>query len=282
MNRDGPIGIFDSGVGGLSVWREVVRELPLEDTLVFADQAHVPYGPRPTDEIRALTLRSAQYLRARGCKALVVACNTASAAALKLLRDGFPDWPVIGMEPAIKPAAALTRSGTIGVMATSATFQGRLFQATAGRYAQGVKLIEQICEGLVERVEAGDFDDLATDTLLEHLLTPMLAAGADVIVLACTHYPFLLDAIRRVVGPDVAVLDPAPAVARYLRTVLNERELGTHRSRPARHRFVTSGEPQRFARIVARLIGERGSVTCAPWTASDEVAFDETAEPVSR
>ncbi len=245
-----PIGIFDSGVGGLSVWREMVRALPHEEMLYFADQAHVPYGPRPAAQIRGFCETITRWLLGQGCKAVVVACNTASAAALKHLRDTFPGVPVIGMEPAVKPAAALTRAGVVGILATPATFQGRLFQATAGRHASGIRLVNQVCDGLAEHVERGDPDDPRTLALLDCYLGAVLDQGADVVVLACTHYPFLMEAIRRRCGPGVTVIDPAPAIARHLAHTLRARGMLASRDEPGRSRFCTSGEAAALQRFL--------------------------------
>lgn len=256
----GSIGVFDSGVGGLSVWREIVRQLPHEDTVYFADQAHVPYGPRSQDEIRAFCHDIVEFLIARGCKAIVVACNTASAAALKYLRETFPQLPVIGMEPAVKPAAAMTRSRVVGILATPATFQGRLFRATAGRHASGIELIEQVCDGLAEVVESGQLDGPQTEAVLRGFLLPMLTAGADTVVLACTHYPFLIEPIRRIVGPAVSVIDPAPAIARHLGDVLDAGGLAAHRDRSGHHVFFTSGDAEAFRAMMLRLTGVHGTV----------------------
>lgn len=260
-----PIGILDSGVGGLSVWREVVRQLPHEATVYFADQAHVPYGPRGEAQIRAFVEAIARFLLARRCKALVVACNTASAAALRHLRDVLPGTPVIGMEPAVKPAVATTRSRAVGIMATPATFEGRLFRATAGRHATGIRLINQVCDGLAEAVEAGRLDDTHTEAMLRGFLQPMLDAGADTIVLACTHYPFLLEAIRRIVGHDVTVIDPAPAVARHLGNVLADHGLTAETGTPGAHLFYTTGDAAAFAEATETLVGVRGTVCSARW-----------------
>ncbi|MBL8200944.1 MAG: glutamate racemase [Chromatiales bacterium] len=263
---EGPIGVFDSGVGGLSVWREIVRALPHEDTIYFADQVHVPYGPRGEIEIRGFCDVIARYLLDRGCKALVVACNTASAAALKHLRDTLPGIPTIGMEPAVKPAVALTKNGVVGIMATPATFQGRLFQATAGRHATGIRLVNQVCDGLAEHVEAGDLGGPDTEALLRRCLAPILEAGADTIVLACSHYPFVIDTIRRIAGPGVAVIDPAPAIARHLGDVLARHGLSGREPRPGEHRFVTSGDPGRFSAALARLAGVQSPVEAVRWS----------------
>jgi glutamate racemase len=260
-----PIGIFDSGVGGLSVWREIVRELPHEDTVYFADQAHVPYGPRPQEQIRHFCDAITRFLISRSCKAVVVACNTASAAALKHLREAFATLPTIGMEPAVKPAALATKSGVVGIMATPATFQGRLFQATAGRYAGGIRLINQVCNGLADRVEAGDLDSAETEALLRGYVQPILDAGADTIVLACTHYPFLIAPIRRIAGAAVDVIDPAPAIARYLHRILEQRGLLGPAAHAGRHMFYTTGDTGPYQRVLERLSGENGPVCAARW-----------------
>ena len=252
-----PIGIFDSGLGGLSVWRQVVHHLPHESVIYLADQAHVPYGQRSAQEIRAYCHEIAAQLIAMGCKAIVVACNTASAVALEPLRQAFPQLPILGLEPAVKPAVELTRTGVVGVMATPATFQGELYRATVGRWAGDVRVVEQVCIGLADLVEMGELEGHRCDALLSSFLSPMLQAGADTIVLGCTHYPFVIEAIRRLVGPGLAVLDPAPAVARHLREVLAGHGLLCAATACAEHQFFTSAEPQAFDRSVARLVGAR-------------------------
>ncbi|MEY4297964.1 MAG: glutamate racemase [Cyanobacteriota bacterium] len=261
-----PIGIFDSGVGGLSVWRQVVHHLPAESVLYLADQAHVPYGSRSAAEIQGFCLAVADQLVERGCKALVVACNTASAVALQPLRRRYPELPILGLEPAVKPAVAHTRSGVVGVMATPATFQGQLYRATVGRHASSVRVVEQVCIGLADLVEAGELEGPACDALLQRFLEPMLAAGADTIVLGCTHYPFVIEAIRRLVGPGLAVLDPAPAVARHLGHVLRQR--GLLRAGAAvggSHGFFTTADPAAFDRALLHLVGLRSSSAPLRW-----------------
>ena len=255
---DAPIGIFDSGVGGLSVWRQVVHHLPAEAVLYLADQAHVPYGQRSAAEIQVFCTGIADQLLQLGCKAIVVACNTASAIALEPLRRAFPGVPILGLEPAVKPAVELTRSGVVGVMATPATFQGELYRATVGRWAGDVQVVEQVCIGLADLVEQGELEGERCDAVLRGFLQPMLQAGADTVVLGCTHYPFVIEAIRRLGGPSLAVLDPAPAVARHLGEVLSREGLLRQSSgdpHPQRHRFLTTGDPRRFDRAVARLVG---------------------------
>jgi glutamate racemase len=253
MSNSSPIGIFDSGVGGLSVWREIARQLPHEDTVYFADQIHIPYGPRSLQEIRMFSEAIARFLLARGCKLIVVACNTASAAALKYLRATFPDVPFVGMEPAVKPAAETTRTGVVGVLATPATFQGELFASVVERFANGVQLINQVCPGLVEQVEAGRVNTPDTLDMLDRFLLPIRAANADTIVLGCTHYPFVIEAVRQL-APGVNVIDPAPAVARQVERVLRERGLRCDDDRAGTGRFITSGDLARFQIILQALV----------------------------
>ena len=261
-----PIGLFDSGVGGLSIWRQVVHALPSESLLYVADQANVPYGHRSADEIQANSLGIADYLVAQGCKAIVVACNTASAVALEPLRQRFPQLPILGLEPAVKPAVLLTRSGVVGVMATPATFQGQLYRATVGRYATAVQVVEQVCVGLAELVEQGDLEGPDCDARLMGYLQPMLDAGADTIVLGCTHYPFVIESIRRLVGPAMAVLDPAPAVARHLADVLGQAGLlATDPAGALAPRFGTTADPLAFNRALSRLVGVSSSSQALTW-----------------
>jgi len=261
-----PIGLFDSGVGGLSIWRQVVHALPSESLLYVADQANVPYGHRSADEIQANSLGIADYLVAQGCKAIVVACNTASAVALEPLRQRYPQLPILGLEPAVKPAVQLTRTGVVGVMATPATFQGQLYRATVGRYATAVQVVEQVCVGLAELVEQGDLEGPDCDARLMGYLQPMLDAGADTIVLGCTHYPFVIESIRRLVGPAMAVLDPAPAVARHLADVLGQAGLLAMDSAGVlAPRFATTADPLAFNRALSRLVGVSSSSQALTW-----------------
>ncbi|MEB3333637.1 MAG: glutamate racemase [Cyanobacteriota bacterium] len=250
-----PIGVFDSGVGGLSVWREIVRQLPSESTLYVADSAHVPYGNRRRGEVLAFSEALSGELIARGCKVIVVACNTASAVALDALRERYPKVPILGLEPAVKPAISLSKTKVVGVMATPATFQGRLFRATVGRYAAGVRLVEQVCLGLADCVESGASEE-DLERLLEGFLAPMLDANADTIVLGCTHYPFVLDTIRRLAGPDRRVIDPAPAVAAHLAHVLGAGGLAAPADAKPSHRFLTTGSAARFEAASQRLLGQ--------------------------
>lgn len=255
------IGIFDSGLGGLSVWREVARHLQGHDTLYVADQVNIPYGSRPAAEIRRLAHGIARFLIERGCDPIVVACNTASAAALASLRAAFPQTSFVGMEPAVKPAAATTQRRVVGVLATPATFQGDLFAQTVERFAADVEVIRQVCPGLVERIEMGDVETPEVRQLLESFLAPSLAAGADTIVLACTHYPFVRRSIEALVGPEITVIDAAPAVARQV-----GRFVGSAPGDPAvPGTFWTTGEPSRFEEVASRLLQRSTPARRAVW-----------------
>lgn len=260
MGNRQPIGVFDSGIGGLSVWRELARQLPAESTLYLADQARIPYGPLPAEEVRAFAEAITGALLERGCKAIVVACHTASAAALKALRERHPGVPFVGMEPAVKPAALHSKSRVVGVLATPGTLQGRMFASVVERFAAGVTVVRQPCPGLVERIEHGELDAPATEALLRELLRPMLEAGADVIVLACTHYPFVEPLVRRIAGDAVQIIDPAPAVVRQLRRVLAEHGLLAEPDGMPAHRFLTTGEPAVLARALSELVGVAAKV----------------------
>ena len=267
-----PIGLFDSGVGGLSVLRAIRQQTPLEPVLFLADQAHVPYGPRSLEEVRLFSEGITRYLLGRGAKLIVVACNAASAAALQHLRQVFPDVSFVGMEPAVKPAAETTRSGVVGVLATPATFQGALYASVIERFASSVTVLQNTCPGLVSQIEAGQLDGLETRRILETALKPMLEKGVDTIVLGCTHYPFVIPLIQEITGPQVRVIDPAPAVARQVGRLLDARGLRSAsaineeaRPRRAELRFLTTGDPARFQALLSQLFGEGGKIESLLW-----------------
>ncbi len=260
------IGIFDSGVGGLSVAREIMAQLPAQRLIYLADQAHAPYGQRSLAEIRAFSDGIARFLLAQGAQLIVVACNTASAAALHWLRAQMPETPFVGMEPAVKPATSRTRTGHVGVIATAATFQGELFASLLDRYANNVTVHTQVCPALVPLVEAGALDSARTRAAVQEYLTPLLAAGIDELVLGCTHYPFLRPLIEATVGPDVEVIDPAPAVARQVARVLAQRGwLAGGAAGRAAHRFFTTGSPGAFRQALRGLLGVNAGVRRATW-----------------
>lgn len=261
------VGVFDSGVGGLSVWREIARQLPAQDLIYLADQAHVPYGPRPISQIREFATAISRFLISAGAQLIVVACNTASAAALYELRKIFPAVPFVGMEPAIKPAAQASRSGVIGVIATPATFQGELFASLIDRFASSVQVLTQVCPGLVEAVEAGDLASPETEALLRHCLKPLTETAMDTLVLGCTHYPFLASLIRRAVGPEVHIIDPAPAVARQVGRVLSHHGWTDAGYRQGKRLFFTTGDVDALTRTLDFLIDvpEPVDVRAARW-----------------
>ncbi len=256
------IGVFDSGVGGLSVLREIRAQLPAADLLYFADQAHVPYGPRPAAEIRRFSEAIARFLLERGAQVIVVACNTASAAALQALRATFPAVPFVGMEPAVKPAAERSRARAVGVLATPATFQGELFASVVDRFAQGVTLLPQVCPGLVQQVEAGELATPATTALLREYLQPLVDQGIDSLVLGCTHYAFLIPTIAEVAGPGVEIVDPAPAVARQVRRVA---ERLAHGDEAGRLTLASSGDVGKLVEFAGRCAGLRGEAVAVGW-----------------
>lgn len=258
-----PIGVFDSGVGGLSVLRAIRKQMPHEPVVYFGDQGHVPYGPRPIEEVRAFSEEVTRFLLAQGARLIVVACNAASAAALHSLRQIFPGVPFVGMEPAVKPAAETTRAGLVGVLATPVTFQGALYASVVERFAHGVTLLQDTCPGLVGQIEKGELDSPATRAILQSALRPMLEKGIDTVVLGCTHYPFVIPLIEQIAGPGVRVIDPAPAVARQVGRLLGVFE-GRSRGR-GEMRFYTSGETAAFGRLLPSLLGESGPVYAVRW-----------------
>ena len=218
-----PLGVFDSGVGGLSVVHAIMTELPNERLVYIADNANCPYGPRPPEEIFELSLGISHCLIQRGAKAIVVACNTASAAALSTLRNEL-DVPFIGMVPAVKPAILSTHSGVVGVLATPGTLHGRLYEEVVSQYGADVQVLANPCPGLVELIEAGELAGARTEALLRRCIDPLVEAGADRLVLGCTHYPFVIPTIERLYGGRLEVIEPSQAIARQVRRVLSERE----------------------------------------------------------
>ena len=256
------VGVFDSGLGGLSIVREIVRELPDERIVYYADTRHMPFGPRPLAEVREIAFGIVERLLAAPVKAVVVACNTASAAALKALRLAFAGVIFVGMEPAVKPAAAETRSGKVGVLATQAAFQGELFESVVARFAAGVEVIRQPCPGLAEFIESHPPDHPALRPRLEKFILPLVERGVDEIVLACTHYPLAMETIKDICGPGVRVVDPSPAIARRLRQVLAERRLLAS-SGGGGLESMASGDPAAFSRQASLILGREISASPA-------------------
>lgn len=246
------IGVFDSGLGGMSVVVELRRLLPRADILYYADSGRAPYGPRPLEQVRTFSEQITSHLLEAGADMVIVACNAASAASLHELRRRHAAVPFVGMEPAVKPAAATTRSGVVGVLTTAATFQGALFSSVIDRFATDVTVEAAICDGWVELVEAGDTEGPAVEEAVRRHVQPLLAAGADTLVLGCTHYPFLAAAIGRVAGPAVTLVDPAPAVARQAQRIAMEIDASEGTGSLA---VETSGDHVRVAAGIERLTG---------------------------
>lgn len=261
----GTIGVFDSGLGGLSVLRAIRHELPSQPVIYIGDQFHVPYGQRSLEEVRQFSTEVTRFLLSQGAELIVVACNTASAAALHSLRQEFPHVPFVGMEPAVKPAAEQTHTGVVGVLATYATFQAALYASLVERFANGVSLLQDPCIGLVAEIEKGNLDGAETKAILNRALQPMLTKGIDTVVLGCTHYPFVIPAVKEIVGPAVRVIDPAPAVARQTRRMLSDHGLLVEGNQPATVNYFTTGDPAQMQKLLPSFIGETGSVTRAVW-----------------
>lgn len=256
LRTNAPIGVFDSGVGGLSVLRAIRAELPLEDLLYVADSGYAPYGDRDADFIADRATTITELLLDAGVKAIVVACNTATVVAIEKLRAWCP-VPVVAMEPAIKPAAQTTQSGVVGVLATSRTLASPSVARLCAAYGKDIEILLQPCPGLVEQVEKAQLHSEATRELLVRYLSPLLRAGADTIVLGCTHYPFLAPLIREIVGPDVAIIDPATAVAKELARRLNGNLMSISGERAAEVSFFSSTAIKEASLIISALWGKR-------------------------
>lgn len=268
-----PIGVFDSGVGGLSVLRSIREQMPEESVLYFGDQGHVPYGPRSMGQIQSFSAGITRFLLDHDSKLIVVACNTASAAALTYLRESFPGVSFVGMEPAVKPAAETTKTGRVGVLATPATFQGALYASVVERFGAGVELFQHTCPGLVSQIEKGELDSAATRAILEDALHPMLEKNIDTVVLGCTHYPFVIPLIQEVVGgaERVRVIDPAPSVAKQAKRLLEAAGMKNPAGSRASIRFFTSGDVESMKSMLPVLLGEMGDVELAVWQNDEEV-----------
>lgn len=263
-----PIGIFDSGAGGLSILSGIHRLLPAEHLLYVADSAHAPYGPKGHDYILARSEHIVQFLLRRGVKAVVVACNTATAAAIVELRARHA-LPLIGMEPAVKPAAAATRSGVVGVLATQGTIGSEKFLHLKNRFHHAVEFVTSACPGLVQEIERPQPDLLILRGLLRQFIEPMLAQGADTLVLGCTHYSLVRTEIQAIAGPDVGLIDAGDAVARELQRRLAQAGLlqpdaGTAAGGAAAVEFFTSGDPQQQAQLLGRYWGQSITVERLP------------------
>ena len=263
-----PIGVFDSGIGGLTILRAIRELMPAQPVIYLGDQAHVPYGVKQPEEIRTYTKAITKYLLDRGVKLIVVACNTASVVSLKYLREEFPHVPFVGMEPAVKPAAEQTHSRVVGVLATYATFQGEVYNSVVERFAKGVTLLQDPCLGLVGQIEKGDLNGPETRHLLEKILHPMIEKGIDTVVLGCTHYPFVIPLIKEIVGPAVKVIDPSPAVARQVQRLLNEHGWLAEGHQQADLELISTAEPAQMEAQLPILLGFSHKVHSVCWQES--------------
>ncbi|MDF9409071.1 glutamate racemase [Pelotomaculum isophthalicicum JI] len=264
MSCDRPIGLFDSGMGGLSVMREVRCLLPAEDLLYFADSAYCPYGSKPPEVIRARAFAIGDFLIAKGVKMIVIASNTTTVASLDAARKRF-HIPVVGVEPAVKPAVSATCNGNIGVLATGVTLAGERFSHLLEKFGDGVNVYTQPCPGLVELVEAGKHESPEAEALISRYLDPMLAREVDTIVLGCTHYPFLRPLVEKQAGSGIKVIDTGEAVAKQVARVLKEMEIAAKNNKPGRESFYTSGDPSVVEPVVRFLWGD-SQLTVKKWS----------------
>ena len=256
MNANRPIGIFDSGVGGISVLKHIHALMPHEDLIYLADSKYAPYGSKTAQEITQRCLILCDDLLQKNVKAIVVACNTATAAAIDTLRDTF-DIPIIGMEPAVKPAAEASKNGVIGVLATVGTLKSAQFAALLEAYGRDVKVVTQACVGLVECIERGELDTPETKALIRQYTAPLLAEGADTIVLGCTHYPFVKQVIQEIVGQEITLIDTGAAVAKQLKRQLEEKGLLSISKEKAEVTFWTNSEAENAEKVTEKLWGEQ-------------------------
>lgn len=262
MNAQLPIGVMDSGVGGLSVLRELLVALPDEHFVYLADEAYLPYGDKPIHEIAARTLRIAEWFYAQPCKAMVLACNTATAAAAESIRQHFPNWMVLGIEPAVKPAALMSASGRVGILATSNTLASEKFRRLVARFEDVADVVSVPCPGLVELIERQPLPWPEVDNLLRPRVKALIDQAVDVIVLGCTHYPFVAQTIAKFAGNGVQIIDTGIPVARHLKQRLNEEGCQQNANPPAltpqqRVRFLTTGSVEEFRSKLSGLLGEK-------------------------
>ena len=259
--------------------RAIREQMPAESIIYFGDQEHIPYGPRPMEQIRNFSEAITKFLLERDAKIIVVACNTASAAALKYLREKFPNTQFVGMEPAVKPAAEYTHTGKVGVLATPATFQGALYASVVERFANGVELFQNTCNGLVQQIEHGNLEGKQTRKILENALLPMLENNIDTVVLGCTHYPFVIPLIQEIAGGSVRVIDPAPAVAKQTERLLEAQGIRNESNTKGSIRFYTSGDVEQLKSLLPILFGELGDIQKVEWFTDSYHRENLTAEP---
>jgi glutamate racemase len=244
-----PIGIFDSGVGGTSIWKEIHNLLPNENTFYLADSKNAPYGSKGKDAIIELCIKNTEYLLNKNCKIIVVACNTATTNAIDYLREHY-NIPFIGIEPAIKPAALQTKTNAIGILATHGTLSSALFSKTAGMFSKNINIVEQVGEGIVDLIETGKLHSPEMKSLLEIYLIPMLKANIDYLVLGCTHYPYLMPLLVDILPKNVKIIDSGEAVARQTKAVLLKNNLLNNEVRSIKNEFFTNGNPKVMAKLL--------------------------------
>ena len=242
MSKNSPIGIFDSGVGGTSIWKEIHSLLPLEHTIYLADSDNAPYGEKPPEEITRLSIKNTEKLLAMGCKIIVVACNTATTNSIQILRSTY-NIPFIGIEPAIKPAALQTKTRCIGILATKGTLSSALFAKTSDLYSKDTKVIEVVGKGLVQEIERGNKDSTQVEGMLVEMLQPMVEAGIDYLVLGCSHYPYLIPTLQKILPAHVTIIDSGMAVAKQTKLVLQSLDLLTEEQQ-SKPEFFTNGDPE--------------------------------------
>ena len=245
-----PIGIFDSGVGGTSIWKEIHSLIPNENTIYLADSKHAPYGNKSQEKIIELSIKNTELLLEKGCKLIVVACNTATTNAIKTLRESYP-IPFIGIEPAIKPAALQTKTKTVGVLATKGTLTSNLFHKTTNLFAEGITVIEQVGEGLVELIECGKTNSQEMKALLQIYTKPLIKANIDYLVLGCTHFPYLIPQLTDILPKHIKIIDSGEAVARQTKSVLEQFNLQNLKIINSKNQFYTNGNPE----VMASLLG---------------------------
>lgn len=249
MNKQ-PIGIFDSGVGGTSIWKEIHQLLPNESTIYLADSKYAPYGSKSADEILSLCIKNTSFLMEKGCKIIVVACNTATTNAIQYLRTHY-DIPFIGIEPAIKPAALKTKTKAVGILATKGTLSSELFHSTSELFAKNIAIHEQVGKGLVELIESGKKDSSEMTELLKSYCLPMIEKNIDYLVLGCTHYPYLIPQLKKILPETVTIIDSGAAVAKQTKTILTEKELLNTKDKAPSFQFFSNKETT----VLQKLIG---------------------------
>ena len=254
MNSSSPIGIFDSGVGGLSIWKEIVSLLPNEDTIYLADSKNAPYGEKSKQEIIELCIKNTEFLLKKSCKIIVVACNTATTNAISYLRANY-DVPFIGIEPAIKPAALQTKTGAIGILATKGTLSSKLFHETSKKFTQNITVVEQVGEGLVPLIESGQIESEEMKKLLHNYLQPMLTKNIDHLVLGCSHYPFLLTEILKIMGSNVTIIDSGEAVAKQTKAILSNNQLLNTIENNTKHQLYINADTATIKNILKNFTG---------------------------